>query len=128
MPHTPASGESAHANERRRVAANVRVGTVGRLWRFPVKSMGGESPMEVELTAHGLLGDRVYALLDLETDKVVNAKRVREFPDLLECRRPTSSHHVPAAIAAGAHFPAERSRGDDRLPRHSPGALSLFRA
>jgi hypothetical protein len=33
-----------------------------------------------------LLGDRAYALIDPETGKVVGAKNVKLFPDLLECR------------------------------------------
>ena len=40
------------------------VGSIAGLWRFPVKSMQGERLQEVELTAHGVLGDRAYALID----------------------------------------------------------------
>jgi uncharacterized protein YcbX len=47
------------------------VGTIAELWRFPVKSMLGEMLDEAELTEHGLVGDRAYALIDGETGKVV---------------------------------------------------------
>jgi hypothetical protein len=62
------------------------VGSVDGLWRFPVKSMSGERLEQAEITARGLVGDRAYALIDLETGKVASAKSVRLFPDLLGCR------------------------------------------
>jgi hypothetical protein len=48
--------------------------------------MQGERLDEAELTAQGLLGDRAYALIDTETGKVVSAKSVKLFPNLLDCR------------------------------------------
>ena len=61
------------------------VGSVVRLWRFPVKSMRGERIEHSEFTDRGLVGDRAYALIDADTGKVVSAKSVRLFPDLLGC-------------------------------------------
>ena len=37
-------------------------------------------------TERGLVGDRAYALIDTDTGKVVSAKSVKRFPDLLACR------------------------------------------
>jgi len=68
------------------MATNGIVGSVAALWRFPVKSMGGEQLEEAELTPHGLVGDRAFALIDSDTGKVVSAKSVRLFPNLLGCR------------------------------------------
>lgn len=62
------------------------VGSVARLWRFPVKSMLGEQLEQAEITGDGLLGDRAYALIDVDTGKVVSAKSVKLFPDLFGCR------------------------------------------
>jgi len=59
------------------------VGTVGALWRFPVKSMQGEAIHEAELTERGVVGDRGFALVDVDSGKVISAKSVRLFPDLL---------------------------------------------
>ena len=56
------------------------------IWRLPVQSMQWEPLEQVELEERGVLGDRAYALLDAETGKVVSAKSVRRFPNLLECR------------------------------------------
>jgi uncharacterized protein YcbX len=76
------------------------VGHVAGLWRFPVKSMTGERLEQADLTHRGLVGDRAYALVDVETGKVVSAKSVRMFPDLLGCRAgfvelPGSSRELP---------------------------------
>ena len=43
------------------------IGTVVCLWRYPVKSMMGEELNATEVTKFGLLGDRAYAVFDVET-------------------------------------------------------------
>lgn len=48
---------------------------VASLWRYPVKSMQGESRGEVHLDANGVVGDRQYGVLDLEHGTVLSAKR-----------------------------------------------------
>lgn len=62
------------------------VGSLNSLWRFPVKSMRGEPIARVEVTSRGLVGDRAFGLIDLETGKVVSAKSIKLFPDILGCR------------------------------------------
>jgi uncharacterized protein YcbX len=62
--------------------------------------MSGESLAEAELTARGILGDRAHALIDMETGKVVSAKSVKLFPDLLNCQAtfvesPRSGRELP---------------------------------
>ena len=44
------------------------VGSVQELWQFPVKSMGGTRYDAVTLTEQGVLGDRAYAVIDVETE------------------------------------------------------------
>ncbi|WP_309710919.1 MOSC N-terminal beta barrel domain-containing protein, partial [Armatimonas sp.] len=60
------------------------IGTVTDLWRFPVKSMRGERLTEAFVTEQGIQGDRAYALLDVETGRVVSASNAH-FPGILEC-------------------------------------------
>jgi uncharacterized protein YcbX len=62
------------------------VGTIGALWRFPVKSMQGEELDAVDVTEGGVVGDRAYALIDRETGKVVSAKHPKLWPTMLRCR------------------------------------------
>jgi uncharacterized protein YcbX len=53
---------------------------VVELWRFPVKSLGGERLPAVDVGPQGLAGDRQWALFDLDTGFGLTARRV---PDLL---------------------------------------------
>lgn len=56
-----------------KMATAEPIGTVTDLWRFPVKSMRGERLTEAFVTEQGIQGDRAYALLDVETGRVVSA-------------------------------------------------------
>lgn len=59
------------------------VGKIVSLWRYPVKSMLGERLEAVELTPTGLLGDRAYALWDLQTQRIASAKNPKKWSKLL---------------------------------------------
>jgi len=61
-------------------------GSVVSLWRYPVKSMGGEELQASAVNEHGLLGDRAYALVDRATGKVASGKHPGKWARLLECR------------------------------------------
>ena len=57
-----------------------------QLWRYPVKSMLGEELDASSIGPRGLLGDRVYAIVDTETGKVASAKNPKKWPHLFDCR------------------------------------------
>ena len=61
------------------------VGTVGALWRYPVKSMLGEQLPAAEVTERGVEGDRRLALVDRETGMIASAKTPRLWRSLLGC-------------------------------------------
>lgn len=63
-----------------------QAGSVVSLWRYPVKSMMGEELNASEVTERGLLGDRVYALINSSDGKVASAKNPRKWPRLFEFR------------------------------------------
>ena len=84
------------------------VGSVAGLWRFPVKSMRGERLDEASLTAHGLVGDRAFALIDTDTGKVVSAKSVSCFPGCWIAGPPSSKRHGRRATSACSHHFSER--------------------
>lgn len=48
--------------------------------------MAGEELSSIEVTSHGLTGDRAYALVDTTTGKVGSAKNVRRFAHLLNLK------------------------------------------
>ena len=94
---------------------------VGALWRYPVKSMAGESLTRATATSAGLSGDRVVQVCDRD-GRVVTARR---YPGLLRLRatlaadgepmvngvhwaEPQVSRWVEAAVAPGARL----QRGD----------------
>ncbi len=54
--------------------------TIAEIWRFPVKSVGGERLAEATITDEGIAGDRGWGLFDVETGNVLTARRA---PDLL---------------------------------------------
>jgi uncharacterized protein YcbX len=62
------------------------IGSVVSLWRYPVKSMMGEELHATYVTDGGLLGDRVYALIDQSTGKVASAKYPRKWGKLFDFR------------------------------------------
>ncbi len=41
-----------------------KVGTISELWRYPVSSTAGEKVEQCEVTAAGIVGDRLFALVD----------------------------------------------------------------
>lgn len=58
------------------------VGTIKELWRYPVKSMVGESVGSVQIESFGVVGDRLWAVRD---DNVGEITGVRKKPKLLTC-------------------------------------------
>lgn len=63
---------------------------VREIWRFPVKSMGGEQLTRVTVTDKGLVGDRAFAVVDAADGKVASAKNPRKWAKLLDCRATTA--------------------------------------
>lgn len=60
----------------------IDTATLAELWRFPVKSMGGQRVDEVAVNARGVHADRLWAVRDLENDITASARRM---PALLGC-------------------------------------------
>ncbi|WP_354641126.1 MOSC domain-containing protein [Kitasatospora camelliae] len=54
------------------------IGVVERLWRYPVKSTGGETLDSIEVDGRGLTGDRLYAVRDGD-GKLGSGKNTRRF-------------------------------------------------
>lgn len=80
---------------------NPRADTVQAIWRYPVKSMGGETLAEADITMRGVHGDRALALVEPATNHaaVVRSWAARLF-----------DHHARYAAepALDAELPAVR--------------------
>ena len=113
---------------------NVR--PVGGLWRFPVKSMRGERIEEAEVTQRGIVGDRAFALIDLDTGRVASAKSVRLFPGLLRCRAaysepPRANRKLPPVrieLPDGRTVRSDSGDADAALSAHFGRHVKLARA
>ncbi|WP_185293093.1 MOSC domain-containing protein [Mycolicibacterium litorale] len=78
----------------------MRVGHVAELWRYPVKSLGGEPVERVEFGPRGVHGDRLWAVRDVERDITASARR------------------LPALLTATARYcaPVPGDAGPGRVP------------
>lgn len=112
------------------------VGTIEALWRFPVKSFRGEKLDQVEFDKQAVLGDRAYALIDKETGKVVSAKSVKLFPDLLNCgavylQSPQLGQEIPPVqitLADGTIVVSDSDEVDQILSDYFGRDVTLARA
>lgn len=79
------------------------LGSAVSFWRYPVKSMMGEELPVSEVTDHGLLGDRAYAIVDAADGKIASAKNPRKWPRMFEFR---AAYGAP--VRAGQDLPPVR--------------------
>ena len=95
----------------------TRIGTVGELRRYPVKSMLGETLERADVHTRALSGDRVCALIDVETGRVASAKMPGRWRRLLEC---AATYHddsgaVGIVISDGRHLDPTGPDASDAL-------------
>jgi uncharacterized protein YcbX len=67
-------------------SVHTQAGSVVALWRYPVKSMMGEELNSSEITERGLLGDRMFAVVDRATGKIGGAKNPRKWGNFFDFR------------------------------------------
>jgi uncharacterized protein YcbX len=77
---------------------------VVELWRFPVKSLGGEPLERAEITDLGIVGDRHWGVQDVATGKILTARREAQL--LFATGRMTDSGELDIRLPDG-------SAGDD---------------
>ncbi len=93
----------------------VVLGRVREVWRYAVKSMGGERLERVAVAERGIPGDRGWALRDEQAGEIRGA---RSFPALLQCRARYLEEPAP-----GGSPPAEITLPDGTdLRSDEPGA------
>lgn len=86
---------------------------VAQLFRYPVKSMLGESLSRAHIGATGVVGDRAYALIDVETGTVASAKVPRRWSALLDF----SARFVAEPVEGAAPPPVEITFPDGSVLR-----------
>lgn len=85
---------------------------VQSLWRYPVKSMQGESVEQLEVDALGMAGDRRRAVVDAATGVSLSAKR---YAALLLCSAWTIDGQVMIKLPDGTAFPADSTSAAEAL-------------
>jgi uncharacterized protein YcbX len=84
------------------IAQANEVGSVGTLYRYPVKSMMGEELNSVSIGNKGIVGDRLFALSDPATGKIASAKNPSKWPNLF------SFHAAYTSPLEGSQIPSVR--------------------
>lgn len=66
----------------------TEAGVIERIWRYPIKSTGGELLHRAEVEARGFVGDRLFAVRDAQGKfgSGKNTRRFRRMPGLLHLR------------------------------------------
>ncbi len=99
----------------------MSIGSVSQLWRYPVKSMGGEQLEAAAIDQNGVAGDRGWAVREVEADVTRNA---REVPKLLQfsaayANEPNFDSRSPAVTITTPDNARVESEQDDRDARLS---------
>ena len=77
----------------------MTLGTVQQLYRYPVKSMGGEAIRQTILGERGIEGDRGWALRETDTGQLTGAKRI---PALMQFEARTTGSEAEIALPDGS--------------------------
>jgi len=73
------------------------IGAVKEIWRFPVKSMAGESLASGTVGGLGIVGDRGWALRDEKAGEIRGAKKM---PQLMQCHAAYDEEPAPGRVPA----------------------------
>jgi uncharacterized protein len=111
-------------------------GKVVSLWRYPVKSMLGEELNSSYITERGLVGDRVYAVIDKQTSKVASAKNPRKWGKLFDFRslfidQPQVVENIPPVritLPDGNNISSDQDDIDSSLSKVFDREVSLIKA
>lgn len=112
----------------------AKVASVAAIYRYPVKSMRGESLDSADLGWYGLDGDRRYAFLDQANRSGFPWLTAREFGGLLryeprfENPADPRKSSIVVKTPTGSHLPIESSDLLDEIARASGRRIQLFRS
>ncbi len=99
----------------------MSVGTVSQLWRYPIKSMGGEQIDSAAIDQYGVAGDRGWAVREVDADETRSA---RQIPKLLQfaaayADAPSVDRRSPTVTITTPDDQQVSSAADDRDQRLS---------
>ena len=95
------------------------IGTVEQIWRYPVKSMGGQRLSETTVDELGIPGDRGWAIRDETTTEITTGTRI---PLVMQCSsaydgEPTAKNipHVEIFFPDGSTVRSDDPQANERL-------------
>ncbi|PLT44248.1 hypothetical protein B8V81_2679 [Paenibacillus pasadenensis] len=91
----------------------MRIGQTSEIWRYPVKSMGGERLQGVSVERYGLEGDRFCSLYDEAKEGWSSYHTARKFPALLMYRAAYGEKGVRVDSPLGPSYRWESALGDE---------------
>jgi uncharacterized protein YcbX len=105
------------------------VGTIVEIWRYPVKSMGGERLDRCEVGRLGIPGDRGWAIRD---DGVGEIRGAKKLPFLMQCmarylEEPAAAiPHVAMTLPDGSELRSDDAHVSERLSAVAGKPVSLW--
>ncbi|MDQ3685462.1 MAG: MOSC domain-containing protein [Acidobacteriota bacterium] len=106
------------------------IGKIREIWRYPVKSMGGEKLNNCSVGSNGIHGDRGWALRDESAGEIRGAKYL---PKLMQCssryrEQPTEGKipHVDITLPDGTHTGSDEPNVNSRLSELLGRTVSLW--
>jgi uncharacterized protein YcbX len=106
------------------------IGAVKQIWRYPVKSMGGEQLVECTVGELGIPADRGWALRDEKTSEITNGKNI---PLLMQAaaryrEEPVDGtvSHVDMTLSDGSTIGSDDADADERLSQAFGKPLTLW--
>ena len=97
----------------------MNVGQIECIFRYPVKSMAGESLANARLEVRGIPGDRVWAVRDEERGGIRGAKR---FPELMRC----AAHYDAEPTGNGSTTATVTLPNGDSMAIDGPGTPGVL--
>jgi len=85
---------------------------VSELWRYPVKSVGGERVSVATVTELGIIGDRGWGIYDVDTDTVLTARRT---PELLFASAALTGADVAISLPDGSAVNSAEAECNEHL-------------
>jgi uncharacterized protein YcbX len=95
---------------------------ISQLWSYPVKSMVGEQVPHVELSSLGIVGDRHWAIRDLERGGIRGGKKIGA---LMQCAAQRHGDDVVITLPSGATVSSQDADIDAVLTQALGHTVSL---
>ena len=111
------------------MTTSIRVGPVTSLYRYPVKSLRGESPDVLEVEMRGVVGDRLYALRmpDSKLGSGKSSRRFRKIDGLLDLRSAYDGETPVITFPDGMSLSGEDPGIHEKLSAYAGQPVTLAR-